>query len=56
MRRLYEAHKPEDLEIEDVYSDSYRHDKYIFALAKNQCYHIERGEKVPFDYEEVYSK
>lgn len=56
VRRLYEAHKPEDLEIEDVYSDSYRHDKYIFALAKNQCYHIEHGEKVPFDYEEVYSK
>ncbi len=55
VRRLYEVHKPEDLEVMDVYSDSYRHDKYIFSLAQNQCYHIEHSKKVPFDYKDVYS-
>lgn len=34
VRRLYEVHKPEDLEVMDVYSDSYRHDKYIFHLRR----------------------
>lgn len=54
VRRLYELHNKEDLKIVDVYSDSYKHDKHIFALATNQCYHIEKGEKVAFDFNEIY--
>lgn len=55
VRRLFELHKPEDMEIVDVYSDSLRHDKPIFSLATNQCYHIVKGEKIPFKFEEKYN-
>lgn len=54
VRRLYENHKKEDIKIVDVYSDSLKHDKYIFQLATNKCYHIVDSEKVPFDYKDVY--
>lgn len=56
IKRLYAVHKPEELEIVDVYSDSYKHDKYIFSLAHGKCYHIEKGKKVPFDFDDVYNK
>lgn len=54
VRRLYELYNQEDINVIDVYSDSYTHDKPIFSLATNQCYHIEDGKKVPFKFEEVY--
>lgn len=42
-------------EVQDVYSDSYTHDRPIFSLAKGNCYHIENGERVLFDYNKQYS-
>ena len=56
LKRLFELHKPEDLEVVDVYSDSYKHDRFIFSLATNQCYHIEKGKRVAFNFNDVYSK
>ena len=56
LKRLFELHKPEDLEVVDVYSDSYKHDRFIFSLATNQCYHIENGKRVAFNFNDVYSK
>lgn len=45
-----------DVKIIDVYSDSYKHDRPIFSLASNQCYHIENGKCVPFDFKEKYGE
>lgn len=45
-----------DVKIIDVYSDSYKHDKYIFSLATGNCYHIENGEKIKFNYKEKYGE
>lgn len=54
VRRLYEKFDKNDIKIIDVYSDSYRHDKYIFALAGGKCYHIEKGRRVEFTYSQKY--
>ena len=54
IKRLYSIHKKEDINVIDVYSDSYAHDKYIFSLANGTCYHIEKGRKVPFNYSDKY--
>lgn len=54
VRRLYELYGKDDIEVVDVYSDSLKHDEPIFSLATNQCYHIVKGEKIPFNFEEVY--
>lgn len=56
VRRLYELHNKEDIKVMDVYSDSLKHDKSIFSLASEQCYHIVEGKKVPFNFDEVYNK
>jgi phosphoserine phosphatase len=55
VRRLYEQHSKDDIEVIDVYSDSLRHDKPIFSLATGQCYHIVRSEKVEFNFNDVYN-
>ena len=56
VRRLYEEFCRDCVEVEDVYSDSLRHDKPIFSLANGKCYHIGKGEKIPFDFNEVYGE
>ena len=45
-----------DIRIIDVYSDSYRHDKYIFSRAAGSCYHIENGKRVKFNYKDKYGE
>ncbi len=37
-----------DAEVEDVYSDSLKHDKYIFALGK-RCFHAQKGTLTEID-------
>jgi hypothetical protein len=54
VRRLYEEFELEDIEVVDVYSDSLKFDRPIFALASGKCYHIVDGEKNEFIYCEVY--
>lgn len=56
LNRLFELHSRDELDVRDVYSDSYRHDRPIFSLANGQCYHIENGKRVAFDYNEVYKE
>ncbi|MCH5321704.1 MAG: haloacid dehalogenase-like hydrolase [Eubacterium sp.] len=53
VRRLYEEYDKDSINVIDVYSDSIYHDKPIFSLGQN-CYHIVKGEKVPFKFDEVY--
>lgn len=53
VRRLYELHNPEDITVVDVYSDSIEHDKPIFSLASEQCYHIVDGEKIKIDFKDM---
>lgn len=53
VRRLYELYDRESIKVIDVYSDSLKHDRPIFSLGEN-CYHIVKGERVPFDYNEIY--
>lgn len=55
IKRLYAVHNPKDINVVDVYSDSYKHDKYIFSLAHGTCYHIEKGKKQAFDYDKKYN-
>lgn len=43
-------------QVMDVFSDSLHHDKPIFSLAKGQCYHIDEGKLVPFDFDEMYKE
>ena len=54
VRRLWEVFNEDEINIVDVYSDSLKHDKYIFALANGKCYHIVKGERIEFNYSEVY--
>ncbi|MBR2100665.1 MAG: haloacid dehalogenase-like hydrolase [Eubacterium sp.] len=55
VRRLFEEFDENEINIVDVYSDSLKYDKYIFALANGKCFHIVKGEKIEFDYSEVYN-
>lgn len=54
VRRLFEEFDKNDINVIDVYSDSITHDKPIFSLASNNCYHIVNGEKIKFNFNEVY--
>lgn len=51
IRRFHE--KFPNAKVIDVYSDSIKHDKAIFSLGEN-CWHIVKGEKQPFKFEEMY--
>lgn len=54
VRRLNEEFN--NYKVIDVYSDSYKHDKYIFSLACGNCYHIENGERIKFSFKEKYGE
>ncbi len=54
VRRLYEALNKDDIKVMDVYSDSLKHDRPIFSLGEN-CYHIVKGKKIKFNFDEVYN-
>ena len=54
VRRLWEVFDEDEINIVDVYSDSLKHDKYIFSLANGKCFHIVKGERIEFNYSEVY--
>ena len=54
VRRLYEEYDQNSIKVIDVYSDSLNHDKPIFSLAGGSCYHIVDGEKIPFNYSDIY--
>lgn len=54
VRRLYEEFDRDEVKVIDVYSDSLKHDKSIFALATGRCYHIVDGEKNEFNFSEKY--
>ncbi len=54
VRRLYEVFKEDEINVVDVYSDSLKHDKYIFSLANGKCYHIVKGKRIEFKYSEMY--
>ncbi len=54
VRRLFEEFDEGTINVIDVYSDSLKHDKHIFSLAKGNCYHIEGGKKVHFSYNDIY--
>ncbi|MGN1329075.1 MAG: haloacid dehalogenase-like hydrolase [Eubacterium sp.] len=55
VRRLYELYDKESIHVVDVYSDSLKHDKPIFSLGEN-CYHIVKGEKIPFEFKKIYAE
>lgn len=54
VKRLYKEYGRDEIKVMDVYSDSLRHDKYIFALANGNCYNIVRGKKIKFNYKDKY--
>lgn len=54
VRRLNKEFDMSKINVVDVYSDSLKYDKYIFSLANGVCYHIENGEKHPFNFNEKY--
>lgn len=56
INRLYREFDPDKINVIDVYSDSLKHDRPIFSLAKGNCYHIVNSEKIPFRYNDVYEK
>ena len=53
VRRLYEEFDRDEIKIVDVYSDSIRHDRPIFSLGEN-CIHINKGKKEPFNFTDIY--
>lgn len=54
VKRLFEEFDKNDINIIDVYSDSLKHDKPIFSLATGKCYHIVDGEKIEFNFSDIY--
>lgn len=54
VKRLYEEFENEEIEVVDVYSDSLKHDRYIFELASGKCYHIIYGKKHEFNYKDKF--
>lgn len=54
VKRLYTLYDKNSIKVCDVYSDSLKHDKPIFSLASENCYHIVNGEKIPFKFKDVY--
>lgn len=56
VKRLYQEFDRDSITVVDVYSDSLKHDKAIFSLASNQCYHIVDGNKIPFQFSDKYDK
>lgn len=54
INRLYKEFDRDEINVVDVYSDSLKHDKYIFSLSNGQCYHIVKGEKIPFNYSDKF--
>ncbi len=54
VKRLFEEFDSNDIKVIDVYSDSLTHDKPIFALATNSCYHIVNSEKIKFNFNDIY--
>lgn len=53
VRRLREEFAGQTLHIENVYSDSFKHDRPIFSLGR-RCFHIVKGERIPFAYQDIY--
>lgn len=49
VNRLYQEFDKDEIKVIDVYSDSLKHDMPIFSLANGQCYHIVKGERIPFE-------
>ncbi|MBE6719031.1 MAG: hypothetical protein E7571_00035 [Ruminococcaceae bacterium] len=54
VRRLHEELDKKDIRVVDVYSDSLKFDKHIFALATGKCYHIVKSKKVEFVYSDKF--
>lgn len=54
VRRFNEKFK--NAEVIDVYSDSLKHDRPIFSLAKGQCYNVIKGKLCPFNFNDVYGE
>jgi phosphoserine phosphatase len=54
VRRLGEELDMSSVRVVDVYSDSLAHDRPIFSLGEH-CWHIVGGERIAFDYDEVYN-
>ena len=54
VRRFKEEFDANSVEVIDVYSDSLTHDRPIFSLGQH-CWHIVDGERIAFDYDEVYN-
>lgn len=54
VRRFNEEFK--NTEVIDVYSDSLKHDRPIFSLAKGQCYNVIKGKLCPFNFNDVYGE
>ena len=52
--RFNEEFNKDKIKVCDVYSDSLKNDRPIFSLATGKCYHIEKGKKVEFDFNEKY--
>ncbi len=56
VRRLYSEFDKDEIHVVDVYSDSLKHDKYIFALATGDCYNIVDKKKIKFNYSDKYAE
>jgi phosphoserine phosphatase len=56
VKRLYQEFDKDEIEVIDVYSDSFKHDKAIFSLAKGNCYNIANSEKIKFNFDDVFTK
>ena len=56
VRRFYEEYGRENIRVCNVYSDSLTHDKPIFSLAEESCFHIVNGERKEFNYKDKFKE
>lgn len=54
VKRLFEIYDADKTKVMDVYSDSLKHDRAIFSLAGENCYHIVNGARRKFNFDKVY--
>ncbi len=56
LNRFHSEIDESEIEVVDVYSDSLKNDGPIFSLATDKCYHIVKGERIEFNYSDVYEE
>ena len=54
--RFHKEINENEVQVVDVYSDSLKNDGPIFSLATNKCFNVVNGERIEFNYTDIYGE